>query len=67
LKRSEPRYLNYRAPKRERFVRDYGLTEYDATLLVPNHAMASFFEAVVTAGGLQNRLQIGFWAIYWGR
>ena len=33
--------------KRDRFVRDYGLSEYDATLLVPNHAMASFFEAVV--------------------
>jgi aspartyl-tRNA(Asn)/glutamyl-tRNA(Gln) amidotransferase subunit B len=33
--------------KRNRFVSDYGLSEYDATLLVPNHAMASFFEAVV--------------------
>jgi aspartyl-tRNA(Asn)/glutamyl-tRNA(Gln) amidotransferase subunit B len=33
--------------KRDRFVSDYGLSEYDATLLVPNHAMASFFEAVV--------------------
>jgi len=33
--------------KRERFVSDYGLSEYDATLLIPNHAMASFFEAVV--------------------
>ena len=32
--------------KRERFVRDYGLTEYDAALLVPNHALASYFEAV---------------------
>ena len=34
--------------KRERFVRDYGLTEYDAALLVPNHALASYFEAVAT-------------------
>ncbi len=33
--------------KRDRFVSDYGLSEYDATLLIPNHAMASFFEAVV--------------------
>ena len=33
--------------KRDRFVSDYGLSEYDATLLVPNHSMASFFEAVV--------------------
>ena len=32
--------------KRDRFVRDYGLTEYDAALLVPNHALASYFEAV---------------------
>jgi aspartyl-tRNA(Asn)/glutamyl-tRNA(Gln) amidotransferase subunit B len=34
--------------KRDRFVSDYGLSEYDAMLLVPNHAMASFFEAVVS-------------------
>jgi len=34
--------------KRERFVRDYGLTEYDAALLVPNHALATYFEAVAT-------------------
>jgi len=34
--------------KRDRFVRDYGLTEYDAALLVPNHALASYFEAVAT-------------------
>ena len=34
--------------KRDRFVRDYGLTEYDAALLVPNHALATYFEAVAT-------------------
>ncbi|HEX7649416.1 MAG TPA: Asp-tRNA(Asn)/Glu-tRNA(Gln) amidotransferase subunit GatB [Noviherbaspirillum sp.] len=32
---------------RERFVRDYGLPEYDAAVLTQSKAMASYFEAVV--------------------
>ena len=35
----------------ERFVRDYGLPEYDATTLTQSKAMASYFEAVVAAAG----------------
>ena len=37
--------------KRARFIADYGLNDYDAALLVPNHALADYFESVVTAGG----------------
>ena len=39
------------AAKRARFVAEYGLTEYDANLLVPNHAVANYFEAVAKASG----------------
>jgi aspartyl-tRNA(Asn)/glutamyl-tRNA(Gln) amidotransferase subunit B len=35
----------------ERFVRDYGLPEYDATTLTQSKAMASYFEAVVATAG----------------
>ncbi len=35
----------------ERFVRDYGLPEYDATTLTQSQAMAAYFEAVVAAAG----------------
>ena len=35
----------------ERFVRDYGLPEYDATTLTQSKAMATYFEAVVAAAG----------------
>ena len=35
----------------ERFVRDYGLPEYDATTLTQSKAMASYLEAVVAAAG----------------
>ncbi|TDQ45123.1 Asp-tRNA(Asn)/Glu-tRNA(Gln) amidotransferase subunit GatB [Tepidicella xavieri] len=35
----------------ERFVRDYGLPEYDATTLTQSPAMAAYFEAVVAAAG----------------
>jgi len=34
------------AAMRERFVRDYGLPEYDASVLTASKAMASYFEAV---------------------
>ena len=37
--------------KRARFTADYGLSDYDAALLVPNHALADYFESVLTAGG----------------
>jgi aspartyl-tRNA(Asn)/glutamyl-tRNA(Gln) amidotransferase subunit B len=36
---------------RERFVRDYQLSEYDAMVLTQSKAMAAYFEAVVTATG----------------
>jgi aspartyl-tRNA(Asn)/glutamyl-tRNA(Gln) amidotransferase subunit B len=36
---------------RERFVRDYGLPEYDAAVLTQSKAMAAYFEAVVSAAG----------------
>jgi aspartyl-tRNA(Asn)/glutamyl-tRNA(Gln) amidotransferase subunit B len=35
----------------ERFVRDYGLPEYDATTLTQSPAMAAFFEATARASG----------------
>ncbi|MEP6791158.1 MAG: Asp-tRNA(Asn)/Glu-tRNA(Gln) amidotransferase GatCAB subunit B, partial [Ramlibacter sp.] len=34
-----------------RFVRDYGLPEYDATTLTQSKAMAAYFEATATASG----------------
>jgi aspartyl-tRNA(Asn)/glutamyl-tRNA(Gln) amidotransferase subunit B len=36
---------------RERFMRDYQLTEYDAMVLTQSKAMALYFEAVVKAAG----------------
>jgi aspartyl-tRNA(Asn)/glutamyl-tRNA(Gln) amidotransferase subunit B len=36
--------------KRERFMRDYGLSEYDAGVLTAERALADYFEAVVGAG-----------------
>ena len=39
------------AAKRTRFVAEYGLTEYDTNLLVPNHAIADYFEAVAKSSG----------------
>ena len=37
--------------ERERFVAEYGVSEYDASLLVPNHDMADYFESVAKASG----------------
>ena len=37
------------AARRERFVRQYGLPEYDAGVLVSSRELAEFFEATVTA------------------
>ncbi len=36
---------------RERFVRDFGLSEYDAAVLTQSKAQATYFEALVTAAG----------------
>src|SRR5690606_16602880 len=36
---------------RERFVRDYGLSEYDASVLTQSKAMANYFEQTVAAAG----------------
>jgi aspartyl-tRNA(Asn)/glutamyl-tRNA(Gln) amidotransferase subunit B len=37
--------------KRERFVKDYGLPEYDADMLTQSRAMASYYEAAAAASG----------------
>ncbi|RLE01982.1 MAG: Asp-tRNA(Asn)/Glu-tRNA(Gln) amidotransferase GatCAB subunit B [Candidatus Aminicenantes bacterium] len=39
-------------PKKERFIRDYGLPAYDARLLTSSRALADYYEAVVQACGL---------------
>ena len=36
---------------RERFVRDYGLSDYDGSVLTQSKAMANYFEQVVAAAG----------------
>src|SRR3981189_1453811 len=36
--------------KRKRFVRDFGITPYDAEVLASTRALAGYFEAVVRAG-----------------
>ena len=36
---------------RERFVNDFGLSDYDAAVLTQSKGMASYFEALVTAAG----------------
>ena len=38
------------AAKRERFIKDYGLSLYDAGVLTSTRALAAYFEAVVKAG-----------------
>jgi aspartyl-tRNA(Asn)/glutamyl-tRNA(Gln) amidotransferase subunit B len=37
--------------KRARFANEFALSKYDAALLVPNHAMADYFESVVKSCG----------------
>ena len=46
---------------RERFVADYGLPEYDAAVLTQSKAMASYFEAVVTAAGREQAKPAANW------
>jgi aspartyl-tRNA(Asn)/glutamyl-tRNA(Gln) amidotransferase subunit B len=46
---------------RERFVRDYGLPEYDASVLTQSKAMAAYFEAVVAKAGREQAKQAANW------
>jgi aspartyl-tRNA(Asn)/glutamyl-tRNA(Gln) amidotransferase subunit B len=46
---------------RERFVRDYGLPEYDAAALTQSKAMASYFEAVVGKAGREQAKPAANW------
>jgi aspartyl-tRNA(Asn)/glutamyl-tRNA(Gln) amidotransferase subunit B len=38
-------------PRRDRFMREFGLSRYDASVLVAEQAVAGYFEAAVRAGG----------------
>ncbi len=42
--------------KHARFMQDYGLSNYDATILVSNAALADYFEVVVKTSGNQPKL-----------
>jgi aspartyl-tRNA(Asn)/glutamyl-tRNA(Gln) amidotransferase subunit B len=46
---------------RERFARDYGLPEYDATVLTQSKAMAAYFEAIVVAAGKEHAKPAANW------
>ncbi|MBS1169337.1 MAG: gatB [Burkholderiaceae bacterium] len=46
---------------RERFVRDYGLPEYDAAVLTQSKAMADYFEVLVVAIGKEQAKQGANW------
>jgi aspartyl-tRNA(Asn)/glutamyl-tRNA(Gln) amidotransferase subunit B len=46
---------------RERFVREYGLPEYDAAVLTQSKAMATYFEAVVAAAGREQAKPVANW------
>ena len=46
---------------RERFVRDYGLPEYDAAVLTQSKAMASYFEAVAAKAGKEQAKPAANW------
>ncbi len=46
---------------RERFVGDYGLTEYDAAVLTQSKAMAAYFEAVVAKTGKEQAKPAANW------
>jgi len=45
----------------DRFVRDYGLPEYDATTLTQSPAMGAYFEAVVAAAGRERAKAASNW------
>ncbi len=42
--------------KRDRFISDYGLSRYDASVLTATREMATYFEATVTASGGEGKL-----------
>ncbi|HEX2530572.1 MAG TPA: Asp-tRNA(Asn)/Glu-tRNA(Gln) amidotransferase subunit GatB [Burkholderiaceae bacterium] len=46
---------------RERFVHNYGLSEYDAAVLTQSKAMATYFEAVVKAAGKEQAKPAANW------
>jgi aspartyl-tRNA(Asn)/glutamyl-tRNA(Gln) amidotransferase subunit B len=46
---------------RERFVRDFGLSEYDAAVLTQSKAMASYFEAVTVKAGKEQAKPAANW------
>ena len=46
---------------RERFVRDYGLPEYDAAVLTQSKGMANYYEAVTAAAGREQAKSAANW------
>jgi aspartyl-tRNA(Asn)/glutamyl-tRNA(Gln) amidotransferase subunit B len=46
---------------RERFVKSFGLSEYDATILTQSKAMAGYFEAVVAKAGKEQAKPVANW------
>jgi aspartyl-tRNA(Asn)/glutamyl-tRNA(Gln) amidotransferase subunit B len=46
---------------RERFIKDYGLPEYDALILTSSQAMANYYEAVVAKAGKDNAKAAANW------
>ena len=46
---------------RDRFVRDYALSEYDATVLTQSKAMANYFEAVTAIAGKEQAKPAANW------
>jgi aspartyl-tRNA(Asn)/glutamyl-tRNA(Gln) amidotransferase subunit B len=46
---------------RERFIRDYGLPEYDALILTSSQGMATYYEAVVAKAGKENAKAAANW------
>jgi aspartyl-tRNA(Asn)/glutamyl-tRNA(Gln) amidotransferase subunit B len=49
------------AALRERFIKDYGLPEYDALILTSSRDMATYFEAVVAKAGKENAKAAANW------
>ncbi len=49
------------AAMRERFIKDYGLPEYDALILTSSQDMANYYEAVVAKAGKENAKAAANW------
>jgi aspartyl-tRNA(Asn)/glutamyl-tRNA(Gln) amidotransferase subunit B len=49
------------AALRERFIKDYGLPEYDALVLTSSRDMATYFEAVLAKAGKENAKAAANW------